>query len=201
MDSLLWAAAVFAVLSLVFPDAFGDATYIATRLMMMTWLCVLLWLASLPWSPRALVFAATIGGLVCVGQVASRYPTYARYARHMDSIDRLTARIPSGASYASRLVFDKVVRATPTMHAADLIALKPALNLTLYQARTTHFMIAYRAGVSPDQATYLLIERQAPLPLSGADPLGGQLPTESYRLLGISDDRFTELYITDRRHD
>jgi hypothetical protein len=84
------------------------------------------------------------------------------------------------------------------MHAGDLVALKPALNLTLYQARSTHFMIAYRAGVSADQATYLLVERSTPRPPNGADPLGGQPQIEHYRLLATSDDRYTDLYIAVR---
>ena len=197
MDALLWAGAVFAASSLVLPDAFGDASYIVLRLIMLAWLCVLLWLASLPWSARALTFVAVVGALLCFGQVVVRYPAYARYARHMDSIDRLATRIPPGASFASRLVSNSKDRVIPTMHADDLIALRPALNLTLYQARTTHFMIAYRAGVSANQATYLLLERRTPRPLSGAGPLSGQIPA-GYQLLATSDDRYTDLYIATR---
>ncbi len=92
----------------------------------------------LAWSAREVTFVAAVSAFLCFGQVVLRYPTYARYARHMESIDRLAARIPPGASFASRLVGDTKERVIPTLHAGDLIALKPALNLTLYPARTTH---------------------------------------------------------------
>ncbi|MEI9811623.1 MAG: hypothetical protein WDO18_02625 [Acidobacteriota bacterium] len=48
MDALLGAGAAFAAASFVLPDSFGDASYVVIRLMMLAWLCVLLWLASLP---------------------------------------------------------------------------------------------------------------------------------------------------------
>jgi hypothetical protein len=54
MDALLLAAITFAVLSLFIPDTVSDASYLVIRFIMLTWLCVLLWLASLPWSARAL---------------------------------------------------------------------------------------------------------------------------------------------------
>jgi hypothetical protein len=198
-DALLVGAAAFAGLAMVMPENIGDASFVVMRLVMLAWLCVLLWLATLPWSARTLTAVAAGGAILCVGHVALLYPSYVRYARHMESVERLADRIPPRASFASRRVGKTVSRVLPTLHVADLVALKPAVNLSLYQASRSHFLIAYREGVSEDQAAYLLAERTLPRPESGADPLAGLVPAERYRLLATSDDRYTDLYIASDR--
>ncbi len=160
-DVFLFAAAFFAVLGVVAPDHVGDSDYVLVRLYFFAWICLFLWLAAQSWSARGRAAVCAAGMLFAGAQLWVRYPEYRYWSSQIEQFDRLGALIPRNALYASINLDRRSPRISPVLHAADSFGLKPAVNLSLYQASASHFSVSYLAAARQAKPEFILI--QAPL--------------------------------------
>ena len=127
-------------------------------------------------------------------EVGLRYPAYVRWAHLIEEFDRIAARVPPNVVYRSYYIDEPLMRISPTKHAADLISLRPALNLSLYAATASHFAVRYRQNPETYVADYVLIV--SPPSLDGAllrNERRFDWP-EFYELVNVSETGRLRLY-------
>jgi hypothetical protein len=193
-DVLLVVGLSFAGACMVFPDSIGDGAYLLVRFAFSAWLCAFLWLAAQHWGPRITAIACIASVALIATEVGLRYPAYVRWAHLIEEFDRIAARVPPNVVYRSYYIDEPLMRISPTKHAADLISLRPALNLSLYAATASHFAVRYRQNPETYVADYVLIV--SPPSLDGAllrNERRFDWP-EFYELVNVSETGRLRLY-------
>jgi hypothetical protein len=172
-DVLLALALCFAAGVMVCPDSYGESSFILIRIAFLAWQCTFLWIASADWGARTTMIACVLSILLVGAEMGLRYPAYVRWSDRLDEFDRIAAGIPANAVYRYYDIEQPQIRITPTKHAADLISLKPAINLNLY-ATSSHFMVHYRQEPASYKADYAIV-------MTEPIPAGSAALTGSYR--------------------
>ena len=160
-DALLFAAVLFALLGIAAPDHVGDSDYVLVRLHFFAWICVFLWLSAQSWTVRGRALVCATAVLFSGAELVARYPAYRYWSRQIDQFDQLGSMIPKDVVYTSINLDRSSPLISPVLHAADSFALKPAVNLSLYQAWTSHFSVSYREAAHQARPEFILV--QAPL--------------------------------------
>jgi hypothetical protein len=193
-DVLLIVGLAFVGACMVFPDSIGDGAYLLIRFAFSAWLCAFLWLAAQDWGPRTAAVACLTSMALIGAEVGLRYPAYIRWAQRIEEFDKIAVHVPPNVAYRSYYIDEPIMRISPTKHAADLLSLRPALNLSLYAATASHFAVRYRQDPETYKADYVLIV--SPPSLDGAflrNTRRSDWP-ESYELVEISETGSLRLY-------
>lgn len=164
--SELWLllAVTCGLLSLLAPTAVSGVL-LRQRLALYGWLFLVVWLATQTWRPSLLRFAA---GCVCVLAAFPFYwriPEYRYWDQRISEFASVAPRVTSGATILSIPMEDPADRVDSLLHAVDLFAPKPFIDLRNYEAATTYFPTEFRPEKRPFNSLGILVKLQKPAPV------------------------------------
>ena len=146
----LAASAVFAILTLVSPDAIGSASDLLSRVSFYVWISLIIWVSMQQW-PRMLLrtIAAAVCLLALLGLIG-RMPAYIRWNSTLTQFARLAVFVPPGSTLLPAVLVAEPSGPDPAFHASGLLTLRGVINLANYEASTDVFTVSYRPERSPD---------------------------------------------------
>lgn len=157
----MWLVIAFgcAAASVLAPSA-ASGVFIRHRLAYYSWLFLVLWLSTQPWRPVAVRWFGVSACLLAALPFLWRIPEYNRWERAIDEFATVGERIRPDTTVLALDMQDTWHRINPLLHAVNLFALKPFVDLRNYEAATAYFPTQFRPGLNPFDSLGTLDELQ-----------------------------------------
>lgn len=163
--SEIWliVAAACGLLSLLAPTSVSGV-FLRNRLALYGWMFLVVWLATQTWQPSLLRFTAACACLLAALPFVWRIPAYWDWEQRISEFASVAPNIVPGATVLSIPMEDPAHRVDALLHAVDLFAPKPFIDLRNYEAATTYFPTEFRPEKSPFDSLGSLVELQKAAP-------------------------------------
>jgi hypothetical protein len=158
-DGLAACAVVILVLYVAVPSRTMSASAIGERLVLFTFLVLILWLATVSFGKTARGVIALAATFLSLAFLAVRMPLYARFSEDSSRIlaaapfvEPNSTLLPVSFAHLGRSADGRPLssRVMPFLHAAGTVtALRGCVNLANYEASSTVFLTRYRREVNP----------------------------------------------------
>ena len=158
-DVWLAVAACCAAGSVLAPSA-ASGVFLRHRLAFYAWMFLVLWLATERWSPRVVRGCAVCAGLLAALPFIWRMPEYNRWEGAITELASAGPHVRAGSAILALDMQDQWHRINPLLHAVDLFAPKPFIDLRDYEAATAYFPTQFRPGRNPFESLGTLDELQ-----------------------------------------
>jgi len=147
-DAWLAVAIGCAAASVLAPSA-ASGVFIRHRLAFYAWLFLVVWLSTQPWRAAWLRVCGAAVFLLAALPFLWRVPEYRRWDRDIDEFMTAGPNLPSGSTVLALDMQDTWHRVNPLLHAVDLFAPKPFVDLRNYEAATAYFPTQFRPELNP----------------------------------------------------
>lgn len=152
------------LLSLLAPTAVSGVL-LRQRLALYGWLFLVVWLSTQTWRRSLLRFAAGCACLLAALPFLWRIPEYHYWDQRISEFASVATRVLPGATVLSIPMEDPAHRVDSLLHAVDLFAPKPFIDLRNYEAATTYFPTEFRPEKRPFNSLGILVKLQRPAPV------------------------------------
>ncbi len=149
-DAFFLVAAVCATLAIFGPDAVGDGSYIRMRVALFAWVFLVLWIAAQSWNTWIIRTLWTVIPLIAIVSLLARLPEYRRWDNVLREFTSMGRQIRPGAAVLSVRTDRNSDNIRPLLHAVDLFAPRPFIDLCNYEAETDQFPLRFRRDRSPE---------------------------------------------------
>lgn len=190
------------LLSLLAPTAVSGVLF-RHRLALYGWMFLVIWLATQRWRPSLVRFTSACVCVLAALPFVWRIPDYRYWDQRISEFATVAPHVVPDATVLSIPMESMAHRVDSLLHAVDLFAPKPFIDLRNYEAATTYFPTEFRPEKRPFDSLGTLMKLQTPAPAFHLSRYERQAHTPVDYLLfygGGSECRERTLYAQQLKH-